>query len=138
MDVKSFNEIYAEVANIQKYFVMVFDKNIFTIWTSLPASKKYHKFVLAVDDFLSLAMAISKSGFKEDYQLEDSKSAYVKDLLSYVCKAVFDLDISGYDYAHQILDERVLGSYRINAVSSAYKIADIIGLDEDEMINGLD
>lgn len=138
MDVKTFNEIYEEVAIIQKYFVMVFDKNVFAIWTSLPASKKYYAFTLAVDGFRSLAEVISKNEFDDAYLFEDKKAAYVKELSDFVCKAVFDMDISGYDYAHQIFDEHVLGRFRINAVSSAYKIADIIGLDEDEMINGLD
>lgn len=138
MDVKTFNKIYAEAQNIQKYFIMIFDMNIFNIWTSENADRKYHCFSIALNDLRQCGHAVIVNKFEDDYEFSEDHSSSICSLLKVICKAVFDQDISGFKDAHQIFDDSVLSGYRINATMSARNIADIIGLDEDEMINGLD
>lgn len=134
MDVKTIKEIQAELLNIQKYFIKIFDKNVFVIWTSPIASSKYRLFSEAMNrmiSILSFENEMTEDGFIKTFQANSGD-------LNIICKAVFDLDISGYDYAHQIFEDSFLSEARVEAINSACKIADTIGLAEEEMVNGLD
>ena len=130
MDVKTFNELYAEVAKIHRYFVNLVDMNANELWSDKDALEKYKNLLICFNE-LREAVSEEADSYDDDYT----------PMFLFICKAIYDDDINGANLSHILFEDEKMIEMRIEALAAVDVIAEGIALDEIEKLelrNGIE